>query len=105
MGRLHRSIKWLLAIGGLFVLCAAGLALVIAFIPGASKDEVARVSSPNGQIDAVLVETNGGATTSFDMRFTSPRMAPLCLGHVRCFCMVPCATQTLMAPTCVGIPA
>ena len=28
-------------------------------------DEVARVSSPNGLVDAVLVETNGGATTSF----------------------------------------
>jgi hypothetical protein len=31
----------------------------------ASRDEVARVSSPSGKVDAVVVETNGGATTSF----------------------------------------
>ena len=30
-----------------------------------SRDEVARATSPDGQIDAVLVETNGGATTDF----------------------------------------
>jgi hypothetical protein len=30
-----------------------------------SEDEVARKTSPNGDIDAVLTETNGGATTSF----------------------------------------
>src|SRR5439155_25238344 len=30
-----------------------------------SHDEVSRVSSPAGDLDAVLVETNGGATTSF----------------------------------------
>ena len=30
-----------------------------------SRDEVARVGSPDGRVDAVLVETNGGATTSF----------------------------------------
>jgi hypothetical protein len=30
-----------------------------------SFDEVARVSSPSGRVDAVLVEVNGGATTSF----------------------------------------
>jgi hypothetical protein len=29
------------------------------------RDEVARATSPSGKIDAVLVETNGGATTSF----------------------------------------
>lgn len=34
--------------------------------PGeASFDEVARVVSPDGRADAILVETNGGATTSF----------------------------------------
>lgn len=32
---------------------------------GVSHDEVARATSPDGLIDAVLVETNGGATTSF----------------------------------------
>ena len=30
-----------------------------------SEDEVARETSPSGDIDAVLTETNGGATTSF----------------------------------------
>ncbi len=30
-----------------------------------SEDEVARVTSPSGRLDAVLVETNGGATTAF----------------------------------------
>ncbi|HEY7546287.1 MAG TPA: hypothetical protein VID27_15460, partial [Blastocatellia bacterium] len=30
-----------------------------------SRDEVTRVPSPSGHIDAVLIETNGGATTSF----------------------------------------
>jgi hypothetical protein len=30
-----------------------------------SRDEVARTRSPDGVIDAVVVETNGGGTTSF----------------------------------------
>jgi len=30
-----------------------------------SRDEVSRVSSPDGRIEAVLFEKNGGATTSF----------------------------------------
>ena len=30
-----------------------------------SFDEVARATSPSGKVDAVLVEMNGGATTSF----------------------------------------
>jgi hypothetical protein len=30
-----------------------------------SRDEVTRVSSLDGKVDAVLFETNGGATTSF----------------------------------------
>jgi hypothetical protein len=33
-----------------------------------SQDEVARVQSPGGELDAILVETNGGATTSFGYR-------------------------------------
>jgi len=33
-----------------------------------SFDEVARSTSPDGQVDAVLVEVNGGATTSFGYR-------------------------------------
>jgi hypothetical protein len=28
-------------------------------------DEVARATNPSGKVDAVLVERNGGATTSF----------------------------------------
>jgi hypothetical protein len=43
-------------------------ALLAAIVTGcgdfASHDEVARVRSPDGKIDAVLVESNGGATTS-----------------------------------------
>ena len=39
-----------------------------------SFDEVAREASPNGEVEAVLVETNGGATTSFGYRvFVVPR--------------------------------
>ena len=30
-----------------------------------SKDEVARVTAPTGDVDGVVVETNGGATSSF----------------------------------------
>jgi hypothetical protein len=30
-----------------------------------SRDEVARATSPGGDVDAVLFESNGGATTSF----------------------------------------
>jgi hypothetical protein len=39
-----------------------------------SFDEVARVSHPQANVDAVLVETNGGATTSFGYEvFVLPR--------------------------------
>jgi hypothetical protein len=40
---------------------------LIAFV-GGSQNEVARVASPSGIIDAVVAETNGGATTSFGYR-------------------------------------
>jgi hypothetical protein len=46
-----------------FVWCV--LALPTAVGGCVSHDEVARVRSPFRRIDAVLVETNGGATTSF----------------------------------------
>ena len=40
--------------------------LTLAFLGGcASHDEVARVPSPDRALDAVLVESNGGASTSF----------------------------------------
>jgi len=43
----------------------AGLSLMLAGCFG-SSDEVARVTSPFGKVDAVLVELNGGATTDFE---------------------------------------
>lgn len=41
------------------------IAVLLAACGLVSRDEVARVGSPDGRVDAVLVETNGGATTSF----------------------------------------
>ena len=44
------------------------LPIALALLAGCglvSRDEVARVASPNGRVEAVLIETNGGATTSF----------------------------------------
>ena len=38
---------------------------LLLFTGCASQDEAARVPSPSGRADAVLVETNGGATTAF----------------------------------------
>lgn len=65
-----RPLKWVLWIIGTLASLVAGAVLVMAwFFAGLvgepSKDEVARVVSPSGNIDAVLFETNGGATTSF----------------------------------------
>jgi hypothetical protein len=41
------------------------IAVLLAGCGLVSRDEVARVGSPDGHVDAVLVETDGGATTSF----------------------------------------
>jgi hypothetical protein len=44
------------------------VAVALALLTGCglvSRDEVARVPSPDGRVEAVLMETNGGATTSF----------------------------------------
>lgn len=65
-----RPLKWILWIVGGLVSFAVGTVLLLAWffsglIGEPSKDEVARVVSPSGNIDAVLFETNGGATTSF----------------------------------------
>ena len=65
-----RPLKWILWIVGSLVSLAVGAVLLMAwFFSGLvgepSKDEVARVISPSGKVDAVLFETNGGATTSF----------------------------------------
>jgi hypothetical protein len=62
--------KWILWIVGTLVSLAVGTVLLLAWlfsglIGEPSKGEVARVVSPSGIIDAVLFETNGGATTSF----------------------------------------
>jgi hypothetical protein len=41
-------------------------AVIAAALPGcASRDEVSRVASPDRSLEAVLVEINGGATTSY----------------------------------------
>ena len=46
-----------------------------------SHDEVARVPSPDQRVDAVLVETNGGATTSFGYEvYVVPAGAPYSRG-------------------------
>ena len=68
---LARILKWALwTVGTVMVLFIAMAALLSWFffsdlVGEQSKDEVARVVSPNGVFDAVLFETNGGATTSF----------------------------------------
>jgi hypothetical protein len=49
----------------LLVAVAAWLPLSGCFFGEPSRDEVARSMSPDGQTLAVLLETNGGATTSF----------------------------------------
>ena len=46
-------------------LVALALALFVARCSLPSRDEVAKVTSPDGGVVAVLIETNGGATTSF----------------------------------------
>lgn len=44
---------------------AMGTFACVSIAGDASFDEVARVSSPDGRAEAILVETDGGATTSF----------------------------------------
>jgi hypothetical protein len=44
---------------------ASMLALLLAACGLVSRDEVAVVTSPDGRLEAVLIETNGGTTTSF----------------------------------------
>ena len=63
---ISRGVKWALGISAsLVALPVALFVLFVALLPGPSEDEVARVASPDGKLEAVLVETNGGATTSF----------------------------------------
>ncbi|HEY3269380.1 MAG TPA: hypothetical protein VGM37_20905 [Armatimonadota bacterium] len=61
----------------LFVLVVAALWCVEKALDSAfewSHDEVSRVPSPSHKVDAVVVETNGGATTSFgyEVYLTAP---------------------------------
>jgi len=66
--RLLKRVIWVIAtIIGLFAVAVLVLSLKFVFLMGSepSKDEVARVCSPSVKLDAVLIETNGGATTSF----------------------------------------
>jgi len=53
---------------GLICRTIANLTLAIVCVgcsPSVSHDEVARSTSPDGRLDAMLFEENGGATTSF----------------------------------------
>jgi|APLak6261663543_1056040.scaffolds.fasta_scaffold13572_1 hypothetical protein len=64
-----KQIFWI--IGGALTALAASIVLLVAYFifllagEEPSKDEVARNVSSTGKVDAVLLETNGGATTSF----------------------------------------
>lgn len=65
-----RPLKWIFWIIGSLTALAAVMVMLLAWlfsglIGEPSNDEVARVVSPSGKVDAVLFETNGGATTSF----------------------------------------
>lgn len=67
---MSRPLKWLLwTVGTLLSLAVVAILLMAWFLSGLlgepSKDEVARIVSPSGNVEAVLFETNGGATTSF----------------------------------------
>ena len=68
-------LKWFLYIAAAAaVLFAAAVSAFLWWIPEPSADEVSRVASPRGDIEGVLIETNGGATTSFGYEiFVVPR--------------------------------
>jgi hypothetical protein len=64
---------WGLALG-VFAILILFIGLMLGDFGRWSFDEVARVAHPNANVDAVLVETNGGATTSFGYQvFLLPR--------------------------------
>jgi hypothetical protein len=69
--KMPRPLKWIFwIVGGALAMFASSMLLLVAhfifLLAGEpSKDEVARNISPNGKVDAVLFETNDGATTSF----------------------------------------
>lgn len=65
---------------------------------GWSWDEVARVRSPDGSRDAVLIERNGGATTSFGYEvFVVPHAAPVREGAAGAVASLYAATRNAQA--------
>ena len=54
-----------LGIGGLIAVVPILLVLLMWAFPIVSHDEVSRVTSPDGKVDCIVYERNGGATTSF----------------------------------------
>lgn len=66
---LSRFKKWLFWVIGTLIVLFVAMGMLLSWqLPDfmkSSRAEVARVVSPNGKIDAVLIETNGGVTTSF----------------------------------------
>jgi hypothetical protein len=73
MNRIARNaMKWVLMLTVLAVGCKKQ----------PSSYEVARVASPNGSLEAVLTETNGGATTSFGYEVSVGTKGAKTLTHV-----------------------
>ncbi len=64
--RIARVLAWVI-VSALALLTSCAL-VPVALFSIFGQSEVVRVPSPNGRVDAVLVETNGGATTSFGYR-------------------------------------
>lgn len=69
--KLARVLAWAFGI-------AAATTISCVIVPAALfsyfiQDEVSRATSPSGVVDAVLIETNGGATTSFGYRVVLTR--------------------------------
>ena len=62
--------KKLLISGAVIVVLLGGALIAVGYVLGGafdivSREEVARLPSPDGSFDAVMFEINGGATTSF----------------------------------------
>jgi hypothetical protein len=67
-------------------------------VGGWSWDEVERVRSPDGSRDAVLIERNGGATTSFGYEvFVVPHDAPVSDGAAGAVASLYAATRNAQA--------
>jgi|SRR5712671_8124212 len=68
------SVVVTLVLGPLLILAALGL-LVLGLAATPSREVAARVPSPDGRWVATVVETNGGASTSFGYDVTLQRVA------------------------------